>query len=53
MSDEQTPNPVEAALHSIVECFGGVCADPDNPEVTAKADQALWDLDALLAAAGS
>jgi hypothetical protein len=45
-------NPVEARLVQLAELFGGVCADPDNPEVTARADQALWDLDEFLAAAG-
>jgi hypothetical protein len=48
MSDQ---DPVVAALMRIAEMFGAVCHDPDNPEVAGQADQALHDLDALLAAA--
>jgi hypothetical protein len=44
-------NPVEERLMRLAELFGGVCADPDNPEVAARADQALWELDEFLATA--
>jgi hypothetical protein len=54
MSDEdQTPDPVTAALMHVADMFGAVCHDPDNPEVAAQADQSLRDLDALLAGAAS
>jgi hypothetical protein len=53
MSAYQTSNPVEAQLMLVAELFGSVCADPDNPEVTAAADKALRDLDDLLASSGS
>ncbi len=47
MPDER--DPVPAALRHVAEMFGAVCHDPDDPEVAGRADQALRDLDALLA----
>jgi hypothetical protein len=44
-------DPVVAALMRVAEMFGAVCHDPDNPEVAEHADQALRDLDLLLAPA--
>jgi hypothetical protein len=53
MGEEAMPeeNPVVAALMRVAEMFGAVCDDPDNPAVAGQADQALRNLDALLAAA--
>lgn len=50
MSAEET---VQAQLMLIVERFGGVCAAPDDLAVCGAADQALADLDALLAGTGA
>ncbi|MFI7209838.1 hypothetical protein [Micromonospora maritima] len=37
------------AEHRVLELFGAVCADPDNPAVAAEADAALAEVDRLLA----
>jgi hypothetical protein len=41
---------LEAAQMRVLELFGAVCLDADNPEVAAQADAALAHLEALLAA---
>ena len=51
MSDDTIEARVGAALGGLADLFGAVCGDPDNPEVTQRADQALHDLDALLSGA--
>lgn len=45
---------LEQAALGVLQMFGAVCADPDNPEVARQADQALELLGDLLAhAAGA
>jgi hypothetical protein len=52
MSTEDTRAGVEAALMRVLELFGAVCADPDNPTVKEQADRALADLDGMFAGPG-
>lgn len=48
MSDPE-PDHLAAAHMRVLEMFGAFCADPDNAEVGAQADEALRELDRLLA----
>lgn len=50
-SDDAAATTLEAAHMRVLEMFGAVCADPDSAEVARQADEALWHLDELLAAA--
>ena len=49
MSTDVDAAGLEAAHMRVLEMFGAVCADPDNPTVAQQADEALWQLDELLA----
>ncbi|MFC0003937.1 hypothetical protein [Micromonospora siamensis] len=53
MPDQPDAATLEAAHMAVLQMFGAVCAEPDNPTVAEQADQALWRLDDLLAAAAS
>lgn len=46
-ADHDVPT-LEAAQMRVLEMFGAVCADPDNPAVAEQANAALRQLDELL-----
>ena len=48
---EKDADALAAAHMRVLEMFGAVCADPDNPAVAEQADAALHRLDELLATA--
>jgi hypothetical protein len=47
---EEIEKQLEQAALGVLQMFAAVCGDPDNPEVTTQADEALVRLDGLLAA---
>jgi hypothetical protein len=47
---EATPSPLEAAAMQVLHGFGAVCAAPDDEATAAAADEALEELERLLAA---
>jgi hypothetical protein len=49
MADDDIPARVAERQQTIVELFTDLCADPDDRETAAGLDQALHELDALLA----
>jgi cell division GTPase FtsZ len=52
MATESSTDPqqvVAAAVQRVGELFVGVCVAPDDPEVSRQANQALRELEALLA----
>jgi hypothetical protein len=53
MSTEDTGADLQAAHMRILEVFGAVCAEPDDPAVAREADEALARLDRMLAAAAA